>query len=163
MNERGLGFYTLDDEIRVTGMNNEMWMCVLSDKGILHMWLSYGCWNGQRMVGYPVGQCRHKGGRQAGLCRKTWWQSRGCHEGKSHAKGSHGSWERQEMTTVECFSFQDRKWSSLFKTGRRVRCSCLNKEWQRYLATLKVAESDLLLDFWLPELWYQTVVWLWSK
>lgn len=37
MNERGLGFYTLDNEIRVTGMNNEMWMCVLSDKGILHM------------------------------------------------------------------------------------------------------------------------------
>ena len=37
MNERGLGFYTLDNEISVTGMNNEMWMCVLSDKGILHM------------------------------------------------------------------------------------------------------------------------------
>lgn len=33
----------LDEEIRVTGINDEMWMCVLSGKGIVHMRLSYGC------------------------------------------------------------------------------------------------------------------------
>lgn len=27
--------------------------------------------------------------------------------------GSHGSWERQEMRTGGCFSFQDRKWFSV--------------------------------------------------
>lgn len=139
MNERGLGFYTLDNEIRVTGMNNEMWMCVLSDKGILHMWLSYGCWNGQRMVGYPVGQCRHKRGRQAGLCRKTWkrmpWGKVPCQRqlwklGKTE-NDDRGMllFSRQEMV----LSVQDREKGSLFMSQQGVaEVSChLEGSWVR--------------------------------